>query len=652
MELCEHTNDMAPLTMCLHAAKHYTWTRLPYPVAVLTHSLHNLLVLTGYGHVANVVGFLPMCLFGAKTNDHAKPATLGHQFMEHYYSAIPATDNGEDFCIPNGRIQFEPELCLRPRRAISTAILPDQNPEIGATPMQPWMSDVTPKPSTPWTLIHAYHGVFLQVCENNDHNLYSVLRTRVLKAPPLDPVTQEIAWTTILNPIFEAIMPHPMLEIERSHLELEWFNHFTDSTHKRRFARAMVEIRRHSVEDIHRLASRTKTQIKCNEAVLKPNDDYKFRNLQNVNEIVQTAVGPEMFGFYKRFKEWFNQDNVFTIPGYDFDWMVTLTYAGAYNDVDLTLWMKRALSTLSPGTIHIIASGDDVLIIICDQNGVVTIWEVDAVQFDQSQGQGVLKFENGMMRRFGVSSKTIAFFQTTAKGKLVAAFGALGWGNVWILDFGLQPKRVTGNVTTSSGNSTSSLASSAAVFTQFPPSMPVLERYAALGFKVKLKSFTSVDRATFLKGMWYHTTDGLHWGPLPSRILKIGKSVTPIYHLFADLRHRLKNRPQDFLDAACRRFVQEVLMGYRNMIRVPLLGDMCAMWPRAGGRMHIDSDKYTVQAGAAPKPILTHQGLVQVCQRYDVTEEELKEAAKLLPSGPFEIIDHRVFRQLAIVDYY
>jgi len=385
---------------------------------------------------------------------------------------------------------------------------------------------------------------------------------------------------------------------------------------------------------------------------LRPNSDYKFRSLQNVNELVQTAVGPEMFEFYSRFKKWFSQENVHWISARGVRWAVTMTYAGSFSDVELTRWMQNALNTLSPATVHIIASGDDVLVVTCNPKGAVEVHELDAKMFDQSQGQGVLKYENATMLRFGVPPNVVDILYKSAGGKLIAPFGAFGWNNVWVLDFSQRLIRMSGGVNTSSGNSNSSLSSAAAAFTLFPDTMPVAERYAVLGFDVKHKQFDNVLQATFLKGMWYQTTDGLFWGPLPSRVLKLGKSVTPITHLFSDLRHRLKNRPEEFLTAAATRFVQEVLMGYRQLLRVPLLGDMCANWKMAQGKMHVPIDQYTVAASSGHKPNLTPAGVRQVCRRYDITETELVEAIALLPRGPFTIVDHRVFRQMALVDYY
>ena len=83
---------------------------------------------------------------------------------------------------------------------------------------------------------------------------------------------------------------------------------------------------------------------------------------------------------------------------------------------------------------------------------------------------------------------------------------------------------------------------------------------SALGFKVT-GGYRILGSESFLKGMWYLTSDGEIWGPCLSRILKIGKASRDPRIVFNE----------ENLELAAKKHAAVVAAGYKDFLQVPIL---------------------------------------------------------------------------------
>ncbi len=214
-----------------------------------------------------------------------------------------------------------------------------------------------------------------------------------------------------------------------------------------------------------------------------------------------------------------------------------------------------------------------------------------------------------------------------------------------LIDKTQRPIRDTGGSDTSLGNSTVMMYAWWWVCQQMIEQEDfsigfVMIRFAGLGLEMKIK-LLDLEDATFLKGMWYHTVDGPFWGPLCSRVVKMGKSIKDPRTLYAGrltLRH------------AAELFLSDVANSYVNYLRVPLI------------RVHIDNfmkhpkqlellEPHQIAAASCPKPRLVDAAYQQIIRRYKFTLEDLLEAEELYPLKPFQFTSSPIYEAMVVADY-
>jgi len=203
--------------------------------------------------------------------------------------------------------------------------------------------------------------------------------------------------------------------------------------------------------------------------------------------------------------------------------------------------------------------------------------------------------------------------------------------------------RLSGHSDTSIGNSIVMAVTTCQVISEarYVLDIPMWEAlYAKYGFKMKLKVGENVTDVTFLKGLWYECTTGLYWGPLPSRILKCGKSLKDPRMLYKET----------CLSAASTKFLGDVAKGYSYFIRIPILRAFVDNFSKyATGKRLVDLDErmlYKYSANTQDvKPLIT--SVENICRRYDTTPEEIEELERMYPDQPFHFIQHPLLEKLA-----
>ncbi len=183
-----------------------------------------------------------------------------------------------------------------------------------------------------------------------------------------------------------------------------------------------------------------------------------------------------------------------------------------------------------------------------------------------------------------------------------------------------------------------------------PSLVDIVAGFRYLGLDMKIKTPT-MDQVTFLKGMWYQTHQGIRaWGPLPSRVLKMGKliedpvSLYKVTHLPKEHRRR----------AAAEMFLKDLSSSYKPFLPVPFVSNFVHNFGSADWdiqRRWIDT--YKIQAdGSQQNYSLNAEGLQQILDRYDITLEQMNDALDHFPIEPFSFTESPVYFALARVDYF
>jgi len=165
------------------------------------------------------------------------------------------------------------------------------------------------------------------------------------------------------------------------------------------------------------------------------------------------------------------------------------------------------------------------------------------------------------------------------------------------------------------------------------------EVFLELGFKMKLKKL-DLDDATFLKGMWLHCEGGYHWAPLPSRVLKMGKSIKDprtIYHT------------RDFQEAAVL-FCSDIAHSFSLFVAVPFVRVFVKNF-MVRQQVRSEINPYKITASSAEKPLLAADGYEQLFRRYGFAREEMDVAEMNFPRHVFEQAVDPVYELLVAADY-
>jgi hypothetical protein len=184
-------------------------------------------------------------------------------------------------------------------------------------------------------------------------------------------------------------------------------------------------------------------------------------------------------------------------------------------------------------------------------------------------------------------------------------------------------------------------------WTQFlnDPREVLVNEFLSLGFKMKVRVTNDAGSVTFLKGMWYNIHDLPRWGPLPSRILKMGKSMKDPRSLYG----------VSSIEEAAELYLSDVASSYRQFLPVPILRAFVQRYrstvarPTRSARL----SKYTTQtSGLLADHRFDDDSMSVICDRYNVTIDDIVRVEEMiLTSKPFTFLHDPVFLKLAEVDY-
>jgi len=332
-----------------------------------------------------------------------------------------------------------------------------------------------------------------------------------------------------------------------------WLENIKDGSKKKRAIIALEKLHESPFTLDDPELNNIEINMKMDEGLCKMDEhgymQLKPRTIANVGPRVQVLTGPVVLGMTQKIKQFWP----FTLT-YSSDWsyvidnpeenpipagyvdlggerlMIEIVFGSGATAQDLSAWMLMAHSRRG---IFIIVAGDDSLVAI-NSTKLQLLIEGDASMFDQSQSFPLLHDLWGLYEALGGTDEVISIFRRQAR----ATYQCRGLK----VSRSKRSNRETGGADTTLGNTIVMGVAWAFVLTQThcDPGKFAATFLQDFGFEMKIKTF-SMERwtsVTFLKGMWYasefrprgdnlKTCDGFFpiWSYLPSRILKLGKSL-------------------------------------------------------------------------------------------------------------------------------
>jgi hypothetical protein len=349
-----------------------------------------------------------------------------------------------------------------------------------------------------------------------------------------------------------------------------------------------------------------------------------------------------------------------------------LSYGGATNDLGLSCWASQVCSRKAGLWLHVIVAGDDSLVVAAywgedERDDEMVVWEGDASMFDQSQGRQAIRAQLLLMRAMGVPSEVCWILNASA----ISDFVVVTAQESFRLKSSEETRR-TGGPDTSVGNFITMASATMAVYLDLLegrdgltqpigldlPLDQIEDAYLRFGFGMKLRSFRTyapmrlteshpLRLATFLKGKWWLDITGkLTWSVLPSRILKVGKSMRNPVEIFGPP-----------FEEACRDFQAGMAECYAHFSQVPILQAFVSRHTRMRREAREELfERYKVQAAGksgyqAPRLVLS-EAFIDVANRYHCTVEDVMAVEEMIRQSPnFCLLRSPLFDLLAEVDY-
>jgi hypothetical protein len=486
-----------------------------------------------------------------------------------------------------------------------------------------------------------------------DANLLAVISGRLCLAPPLEPSIQREHWAQFqFVPPSLIGDPHPPLNWE-DHVD-EWYAHITEGFKRKRAKRALQVLRDNWISKKDKVTLVNQVIAKTDEVLLKCGEEgvgLKPRPVVNVDPLVQARTGPELYKAAERLHEewswsWVERKGVILAPDSG-DWVeVRMTFGSNATDVLLSDWMREALEWHPLNGVWILMAGDDSLVFIYQSGRLAVIWEGDFSMYDQSQSWGPLFAEMAVLKALGVSEEARDLLLRSSLAKIVAKGKR---GDKVAIRHLHRPMRVTGGADTTVGNTITGVVGWVIVCGGLDWKKPagdqtdwVVERFAWLGFALKLRAIHDPTEASFLKGLWVEIQDRLVWAPAPSRILKLGKALSDPCVLY----------PRRSRREAGAQFLNDVAASYRNFAQVPGVGGFVRRYyQRAPERDLLVSEPWKVASGFPRSPGVPEE-LSGMAKRYGLAEEDLWSLDTLVEgSTAYSLIVHPACAALARMDY-
>lgn len=506
-------------------------------------------------------------------------------------------------------------------------------------------------------------------------NMAVAVGYRLLVPPFMHPKTQEASWRkrfAVNRAELRCFFPEQPESLALPWTEVvdEWVEHF-NSPLKRRSYRQVVENLKIGAINFQ-IPENTELFVKHDEMLMQQDRSglsgcyqLKPRIIANVCPEFQAMVGPYVYMAQKAMGAHFSMDERARLI-IDFETgKVPPTYfhiasGGGKTDVELSKWMNRVLEHyyIPDGEFGfcILASGDDSVVAQVNCDGTVVFYEGDASKFDQSESFGPLKAETTMLTWLGMDMVTAhKVFQMAQVRYVVKSHSNDGDQPAFVLNREKRPIRDTGGPNTYLGNTLIMLSAWYMVirsiqreqwltFTEDPMSA-IFSEFAHLGFEMKIQRHLEPDDVTFLKGMWYDSDMEYYWGPLPSRILKAGKSLHDPRSLYG-----VSSFPR-----AGHMFLCDVASSYRVFLQVPVLRAFVKRFEESlekpAGEARI-SEYATQASGELSGYVISAVAISAVCRRYNCSPEDLRRVETMISNAKaLQFLHDPVFLRLAEVDY-
>ena len=207
---------------------------------------------------------------------------------------------------------------------------------------------------------------------------------------------------------------------------------------------------------------------------------------------------------------------------------VRFVYASGYTQAMLNAAYQHMLD--DSASWYWVAGDDNLTCVRCERLCLHTWYEGDFSRYDSTQGAQALSADVGDVTALGFDPEIAAI---DAKGReCVYVVVVIRRHFRYRIKFRTGPQQSSGLGSTTWGNSSRNVKNGVHTFYYLGARDP--ETAAAdLGFQLKLRVHPEPRYLTFLKGWWVPTRGGeAIWLPLPSMILKIGKSLRSPQDLF------------------------------------------------------------------------------------------------------------------------
>jgi len=519
---------------------------------------------------------------------------------------------------------------------------------------------------------------------------------------PVDDVRLAVNWMFANHPwtaqLFRDQTYDPIpLPSER---EIQEWAHRLAGPKKQRALTSCASIQFHSSSIVTNATKSVKIMVKTDEMLFKFDEledadphflglpQMKARSIANVNPLVAAYTGPTAFELQQRLKRAWHW-NVLPVPVYIDGFQVDdcghfngpesaeefakgrqgrtnrimdlkIVFTSGYTDYDLSCAVRQAQSEVREGVpyVMILVAGDDTLVLFWDRFGKFYAIESDLSMCDQSQSWGPLLMHLKVQRRMGANYEIAKLWRQLMNCTYVAV--SRDKTSRQVVKKEERPILETGGVNTTNNNSMtcawnqvscmySWIARTWSEDVSRKPDCEFLQDSSMrLGLKAKVKVHEDLADATFLKGAFYPVAgkhsrtnpDGFShfWAPLPSRLLKVTKSLRPPAELYRDL----KGIHADV------QFLVDQAHALKHFASVPLLRAFVDKWASQGVRKKHFIEEWKVQASNRAPPLAAER---VVMKRYGLEPSDMISFEANYPCRPYVFYEHPVFLALARVDY-
>lgn len=486
----------------------------------------------------------------------------------------------------------------------------------------------------PISVFFASTNVELYSPSNNGEMLMRAVEARVLK-PALNYDGQQTAWAGFRKtPLFRALneMIGEMDPILRDPFVVEtYLKHFPPSKEKfmRRANQSFEKTQGGQQDDLW--WNRIRIMSKKDEHLVRPNFLFKPRIVASVAPEVQCALGPQLRIATLRLHEKWCCDHPFKYGKMNY----YLSFACGMTDIELGYAVLFAISTPGPAC-HIMVCGDDSVVILKFDDEHISYFECDLSSYDQAQGEQVLETEYDLLMTLGILKEDVLCLRRLSRASYFCSFNS----ESIMIKRRNRPMRDTGAPDTTIGNSIVNVCLWLQVFGEDFPVLPAVltTRFAQLGFEAKLKEVPDVIHLSFLKGMFYQCPLGYVWGPLPSRIIKMGKCRGDPRQIY---------KIPDLEDAVLYHCAAQAST-YAQYSQVPLIRVFVQKYQKADVE-DFDNQILHMIHGTG---VAIEFPLDQVAEHYDIDKSEFVECEDLIREAKVPCVTfHPLFARIGSVDY-